>query len=113
MAIRSCDHGHSTPLEMFDHLDDSKSMTGRHKCAVCAYIKGYERGLIFAAIPSERSESCHAGKIAPANMIDDLPESKAVPGQHKCPVCVYHFGFARGRRDATPKIARRSRVLAL
>lgn len=44
MPNESCDHGNNAPDDMLEELPESQAGTGRHKCAVCAYQKGFEAG---------------------------------------------------------------------
>lgn len=40
----SCGHGNNAPLTIIDDLPESQGGTGRHRCAVCAFSKGFEIG---------------------------------------------------------------------
>jgi len=101
MATERCEHGKSAPPEMYDQLHDSQAGTGRHKCVVCAYQSGYERGLKHSSLPAGDADHCaQQGVYAPSNSLSDLPGSQAGAGRHQCAVCAYHFGFRRGRAEA-------------
>ena len=43
-------------------------------------------------------ESCNHGSQAPRQLLDDLPESQAGTGRHKCAVCAYEAGIQEGLR---------------
>ncbi len=51
------------------------------------------------------NEGCAHEKSAPREMLEELPQSQAGTGRHKCAVCAYNAGFqdgvAAGRRLAS------------
>lgn len=67
--------------DLFQSLPHDQGGHGRHKCAGCAYEKGYEQGLI-------RSESMVLD-------LDSLDESQASVVRHKSP----HAAYAQGYQD--------------
>jgi rubredoxin len=100
MATERCEHGNSAPPEMYNQLHDSQAGAGRHKCIVCAYQTGYERGLKHSDLPAGDTDHCQQGVHAPSSALSDLPESQAGAGRHQCAICAYDFGFRRGRAEA-------------
>ena len=44
MPTETCDHGNFVPYEVLNRLPHSQAGTGRHKCAICAYSEGVQRG---------------------------------------------------------------------
>ena len=93
MSIQNCNHGNSAPADVLENLHDSQAGSGRHKCAVCAYNEGYNKGRrsgrFNCPIPS-----------AYKTTLRNLPSSQAGAGRHKCCVCAYHRGFEAGRAYA-------------
>lgn len=61
---------------------------GRHKCAACAYEKGYQDGL-------ERKEQIDFCKI-----LNSLEESQAQNQRHKSPHAAYAKGYLDGVIDS-------------
>jgi hypothetical protein len=43
-------------------------------------------------------ESCKHGKQAPKDLLEELPDSQAGSGRHKCAVCAYEAGIEEGIR---------------
>jgi hypothetical protein len=41
-------------------------------------------------------ETCKHGRQAPRGVLDDLPDSQAGTGRHKCAVCAYEAGIQEG-----------------
>lgn len=104
--MATCDHGSWAPDDALNELPDSQAGTGRHKCANCAYRRGYLWGQNNAAWSrGEDSEGCKHGFRAPLDMLAGLPESQAGPGRHKCCICAYRQGFDRARSEATQQQA--------
>ncbi|OUR74281.1 hypothetical protein A9Q78_01375 [Methylophaga sp. 41_12_T18] len=78
MEICSGEHRH---WPFFESLPKDQGGIGRHKCAGCAYEKGYELGFI-------REEELSMN-------LDDLPDCQASVVRHKSP----HAAFALGYND--------------
>lgn len=70
----------------FSKLPDDQGGSGRHKCAGCAYDRGYEAGL-------ERREVLHLN-------LDTLPDSQAGAVRHKSPHAAFAWGYLAGVRDS-------------
>lgn len=51
-------------------------------------------------MPSKNAENCEHAKAAPRAIIDELPESQAGAGRHKCAVCAFRAGYAAAVQDA-------------
>lgn len=73
------DHRHDP---RFEGLPDDQGGVGRHRCAGCAYDKGYVDGL-------QRSEDVQLG-------LDELPESQAGTVRHKSPHAAWAMGYLDG-----------------
>lgn len=67
-------------------LPEDQGGVGRHKCAGCAYDKGYEDGLI-------RKEQISID-------LNLLPDSQAGTVRHKSPHAAYAQGYLDGVRDS-------------
>jgi hypothetical protein len=101
MPKQKCSHRNSAPRESLKRLPSSQGGTGRHKCSVCAYRQGYRLGLEQTLYSGGDSE-CRHGRRAPTGMLENLPNSQAGPGRHKCVICAYFEGFAAAREHADP-----------
>ena len=80
-----CDSKHRY-FPQFNELPDDQGGTGRHRCAGCAYDKGYQDGL-------QRKEKIDMN-------LDSLPESQAGIVRHKSPQAAYAAGFLAGVIDS-------------
>jgi hypothetical protein len=67
---------------MFNALPDDQAGSGRHKCAGCAYERGYSEGL-------KRSENLSLD-------LDTLSGSQAGTVRHKSPHAAYAMGYSDG-----------------
>ncbi len=76
-----CDKEHRE-WPIFESLPHDQGGSGRHRCAGCAYEKGFELGM-------KRSE-------AMALALDDLPESQAGVVRHKSPHAAFALGYLHG-----------------
>ncbi len=70
----------------FSDLPIDQGGAGRHRCAGCAYDRGYADGL-------ERRECLNID-------LDSLPESQAGEVRHKSPHAAYALGYLDGVRDS-------------
>lgn len=93
-----CKHGSSAPVALLQSLPISQARTARHKCTVCSYQKGFEDAHWGSPLLVPM-EDCGHGKIAPIIVLEDLPESQAGTGRHKCATCAYQFGFEAGLNE--------------
>lgn len=66
----------------FEALPDDQGGQGRHKCAACAFQKGYQSGFALQEVM--------------ALDLHDLPESQAGTVRHKSPHAAYALGYLRG-----------------
>jgi hypothetical protein len=82
---REChkDHRH---WKTFEALPTDQGGKGRHRCAGCAYEKGFEDGLT-------REETLTLN-------LDGLPESQAGFVRHKSPHAAYALGYYDGVRKS-------------
>jgi len=71
---------------LFINLPDDQGGAGRHRCAGCAYERGYIAGL-------NREEQLSLG-------LDLLPESQAGSVRHKSPHSAYALGYLKGVDDS-------------
>src|SRR6266851_1600740 len=100
MINEACSHGREAPALILKDLHDSQAGEYRHKCCVCAYHEGYRLGLTQARQPAGVMEECHAGLHLAKAIIDQLPESQAGEGRHKCAICAFHAGSEAARQQA-------------
>src|SRR5438477_5346941 len=98
--MSTCNHDSVAPDQTLDALHLGQEGTQRHKCTECAYGRGYNLGQTREIIPTGNAECTYTGLRAPHEIIEALPESQAGIGRHKCAVCAFHEGFARGRAIA-------------
>lgn len=69
-------------LDTFASLPDDQGGHGRHRCAACAYDRGFQAGLA-------RKELLNLD-------LDSLPESQAGAVRHKSPHAAYALGYLHG-----------------
>jgi hypothetical protein len=79
----ACNKDHSNIQNIMANLPVDQGGRGRHKCAACAYEKGYSLGLQMAE------------DFSIADVLDQLEESQAQQQRHKSP----HAAFAQGYFD--------------
>lgn len=79
----ACKKDHSNIQDIMAKLPVDQGGRGRHKCAACAYEKGYALGLQMA------EDFCIA------DVLDQLEDSQAQQQRHKSP----HAAFAQGYFD--------------
>lgn len=72
-----------------NNLPEDQGGHGRHRCAGCAYEKGYRDGL-------QRKEQLSLA-------LDSLPESQAGTVRHKSPHAAYAAGYLAGVVDSYRK----------
>ena len=70
----------------YNDLPVDQGGEGRHRCAGCAYERGYEDGL-------KRKEQLDLN-------LDSLPASQAGTVRHKSPHAAYAAGYLAGVRDS-------------
>lgn len=70
----------------FDALPEDQGGTGRHRCAACAYERGYADGL-------QRKEKIDLD-------LDSLPQSQAGTVRHKSPHAAYALGYLHGVEES-------------
>lgn len=95
----NCRHGNSAPFTTLNRLPFTQAGIERHKCVICAYSEGYALGLQLVITLGHKliySYSCAHGKTAPDYLIDELPESQAGTGRHRCAVCAFEEGLLSG-----------------
>ena len=69
----ACSKKHSSIQNIMSKLPVDQGGVGRHKCAACAYERGFEDGLQLK------------GKIDLTKILSDLEESQAGNQRHKSP----------------------------
>lgn len=70
----------------YNNLPEDQGGAGRHRCAGCAYEKGYHDGL-------QRKEQLNLD-------LDSLPESQAGIVRHKSPHAAYAAGYLAGVEES-------------
>lgn len=79
----ACNKDHSNIQNIMANLPVDQGGRGRHKCAACAYEKGYALGLQMAE------------DFSIADVLNQLEDSQAQQQRHKSP----HAAFAQGYYD--------------
>ena len=84
----ACQKDHSNIQSVMTKLPVDQGGRGRHKCAACAYEKGYALGLQMA------EDFCIA------DILDCLDDSQAQNQRHKSPHAAFALGYLKGVEDA-------------
>lgn len=84
----ACKKDHSNIQSVMATLPYDQGGRGRHKCAACAYEKGYELGLQMAE------------EFSIADVLEQLDESQAQQQRHKSPHAAFALGYFKGVEDA-------------
>ena len=79
-----CKKDHSRIQSIMEHLPIDQGGGGRHKCAACAYEKGYQDGLN------------HIEQIDLEKIMKELDHSQAGAQRHKSPQAAYAKGYYDG-----------------
>lgn len=79
-----CKENHDSIQGIMEGLPFDQGGLGRHKCAACAYERGYRDGM------------GHVEVINLADIMNSLPESQAGKQRHKSPVVAYMKGYSDG-----------------
>ncbi len=98
--IVNCKHGSAAPDSVLLNLHVNQGGPQRHKCAVCAYEKGFRQEELGLFGDSE-DESCQSGSTMSRPLLDEIPESQGTIGRHKCCICAFregHEAAKSGRR---------------
>jgi len=74
------------------HDSQKHSDRTRHKCATCAYMEGYSKGIRSSEF------DCPVSKANEFDF-DKLPDSQAGAGRHKCCICAFQRGFEVGQAN--------------
>ena len=85
--IMACKRDHTKIQDVMSELPFNQGGIGRHKCAACAYERGFQDGLN------------HIEEINLKQVIDSLEESQAGSQRHKSP----HAAYAKGYLDGITK----------
>lgn len=83
-----CKKDHSRIQSIMEHLPIDQGGWGRHKCAACAYEKGYQDGLN------------HVEQIDLEKIMKELDHSQAGAQRHKSPQAAYAKGYYDGITDS-------------
>jgi 5-methylcytosine-specific restriction protein A len=99
--MEKCHAGSAAPISVLQALPESQAGSGRHKCANCAYQKGYEDAL--SAQRMEREQS-HVMANTPADSFPDVDYESmtAIEGRRKW---AQHFSRERKPEIVTAKKA--------
>ena len=84
----ACKKDHSDIQTIMANLPYDQGGRGRHKCAACAYERGYELG-------KQMVEDFSIAKI-----LDKLEDSQAQQQRHKSPHAAFALGYLKGVEDA-------------
>ena len=83
--MNECQENHRYE-DIFEPLPQDQGGVARHKCAGCAYNKGFEDGL-------DRKEQLDLS-------LDNLPGSQAGTVRHRSPHAAYALGYLNGVRKS-------------
>jgi plasmid stability protein len=90
----TCGEGNIIPDELLARVPDSQGGTGRHRCVVCAYVRGVEaRRRVDTITLLPGLERCRHNSQAPTPILAILAHSQAGPARHKCATCAFQIGF--------------------
>lgn len=84
----ACNKNHSDIQNKMSQLPYDQGGRGRHKCAACAYERGYQDGLN------------HVEVINLSQILDNLEESQAAAQRHKSPHEGYILGYYDGLAES-------------
>ncbi|MBR4199458.1 MAG: hypothetical protein IKQ94_11880 [Bacteroidales bacterium] len=84
----ACKKDHSKIQSIMANLPIDQGGRGRHKCAACAYEKGFALGLQMAE------------DFSIADVLDQLEESQAQQQRHKSPHAAFAMGYLKGVEEA-------------
>ena len=87
----ACKKNHSDIQTIMADLPYDQGGRGRHKCAACAYNKGYQLG-------SQMKDD-----FSIADILDELEDSQAQQQRHKSPHAAFALGYLKGVEDAYKK----------
>lgn len=82
----ACNKNHDSVQDAMSELPHDQGGDGRHKCAACAYEKGYEDGLNLVT------------RIDLDELFETLEDSQARGQRHKSPHAAYAKGYLDGVR---------------
>ncbi len=80
----ACKINHSNLAAIMSHLPTDQGGVGRHKCAACAYVEGFQAGYELN------------GNLNIDDVLDNLEESQAGAQRHKSPHAAYALGYFHG-----------------
>lgn len=80
----ACNKNHDDVQDIMEKLPTDQGGVGRHKCAACAYKKGYQAGYNLD------------GSLSIDNELAHLEESQARSQRHKSPHAAYALGYYDG-----------------
>jgi Domain of unknown function (DUF3883) len=98
--LEDCKHNSSAPIDVLKKLPVSQARTGRHRCTVCSYQRGFEDAQSGSPLLVE-TEDCQHRSIAPVYVLKNLSPSQAGAGRHKCATCAYKYGYEAGLKEST------------
>ena len=84
----ACNKDHSNIQHIMCSLPFDQGGLGRHKCAACAYEKGYQDAFN------------HVETINLSQILNELDESQAQAQRHKSPHAAYAKGYLDGITDS-------------
>ncbi len=97
--MADCPHGSSMPDGLVAGLQESQGGSGRHRCAVCAFARGFT----YTSHHTDR-ETCAHGSVAPTQVLSELPEYQGNPARHRCTVCAFFQGLSHSAADPDEEI---------
>lgn len=98
--IEHCYHGSRVADDLLARLHESQAGPERHKCCICAYVRGLSDGQQRTNLENAPVRKCRQGSQAPRELLKVLPESQGGTGRHKCAACAYQLGYQHGLVNA-------------
>lgn len=80
----ACKIDHSSLIAKMNMLPTDQGGVGRHKCAACAYLAGFDAGYDLN------------GDLSVNQVLQNLDESQAGAQRHKSPHAAYALGYCDG-----------------
>ncbi len=94
-----CDEGNEVSNYLVEGLNINQGGAGRHKCVICAYVRGKEDGEKKQLDFEEEGniETCKHDKKAIKSRIKSIHKNQApTQDRHKCAICAYSLGYKAG-----------------
>lgn len=87
----NCEKKHSLAQSIANKTPRDQGGKGRHKCAACAYEKGYQDGISWKM------------QMDIEQVLEQLPYNQGGTGRHRSPYVAYVLGYTDGVLDSYKK----------